>query len=86
MDESEFDQHMRTVFEPKFYEDGKFVYTKEALIHGLDTLSYDSFSIEMHLVENAAYFKGRFTILETLRKMQALASMLSIALQGKASA
>lgn len=81
IEESEFDSHMRTVFEPHHYENGRFVFSKDALKHGLDTLSFDSFEIELALREEAPYFSGKFTIQETLRKMQALASMLSIALE-----
>lgn len=81
IEESEFASHMRTVFEPHHYESGHFVFSKDALKHGLDTLSYDSFEIELALREEAPYFSGKFTIQETLRKMQALASMLSIALE-----
>lgn len=79
MEEIEFEQHMRDTFAPSHYEKGAFVYSTDALIRGLNTISYDTFEIEMHLDEEAPYFKGKLTIIEALRKTQALATMLSVA-------
>lgn len=79
--ESEFASHMESVFEPHHFVDGRFALTKSALIHALHTVSYDSFEMEIHLREESPYFSGKFTILETLRKLQALSSMLAIAIE-----
>lgn len=79
--ESEFASHMESVFEPHHFVNGKFKLTNEALIHAMNVISFDCFETEIHLKEEAPYFTGKFTIQETLRKLQALASMLAIALE-----
>jgi len=81
MPTSEFDQHMRTVFEPHHYDNGQFVFSVGAMKHALDMISFESMDLENYLRTNSQYFQGKFSILDTLRKMQATASMLSIAIE-----
>lgn len=79
--EDEFEAHIRKVFEPHHFSGRDFLFSKDALKHGLDSLSYDSFELELTLRDEAPYFMGKYSIQETLRKMQAVASVMSIALE-----
>lgn len=79
--EEEFEAHIRNVFEPHHFNSAGFIFSKDALKHGLDSLSYDSLELELTLRDEAPYFMGKYGIQETLRKMQAIASVMSIALE-----
>lgn len=76
----EFDHHMKTVFEPEHFDMDKFVFTENSVIHGLEWISKLSLECEAELREFSPYFSGKFSIIENLRKMQSVASMLSIAI------
>lgn len=79
MSESEFEFHMQQVFKPDFYAADNFIFSEEALAFGLDYLADKSVELEMHLDEETNYFQGKFALMDELRRMQAVASMLAIA-------
>jgi hypothetical protein len=78
---TEFEQHMKAVFEPHHFEDGQFVFSVGAMKHALDSISFSAMEVEIYLRENSQYFQGKFSILDSLRQMQAVASMMSIAIE-----
>ena len=81
MSETEFEAHMKEVFFPMHYHDGEFVWSKEALIDGLYSISFNSIECEAIMMETPKQAIPINFIINNIRQMQAVASMLSIALE-----
>jgi hypothetical protein len=74
MNKSEFEDHMNEVF-GDFIKDGSFEFTPEALEYGLEVIGYLCVEIEINLSD----VKDHEDEIQSLRRIQAVAKMLSIA-------
>ncbi len=78
MEDDEFEGHMKEAFQPDFYEKGSLIFSESALRHGLELLSFLALEVEDEL--DAWKGKGKALVVDKLRRAQAIAAMLSIAL------
>lgn len=74
MSTSEFEEHMKVSFS-EYCEGDSFVFSEEALLHGLDLIGVLSMEVE----DNLCGIIDHATDVKMLRQMQAVSRMLSIA-------